>query len=141
MVKKISINIALYMKGREIWCNDFSCFQRWIFFNGVVWVNELGIIWRLNCSFSPITFSELQFWPPKEKKTTKQPPKFCNCSSFGPQCWYWLGLRWRGTLSDVPRVIIYFFLPWEPKLLQLQNLGGCFVVFFLRGLKSQLWKS
>ena len=40
-------------------------------------------IW-LNCSFSPLTFSKLRFWPPK-KKTTKQPPKFCTCGSFGPQ--------------------------------------------------------
>ena len=41
-----------------------------------------------------------------------------------------------------------FFLLWGPKLLQLQNLEGCFVVFFLggqnrnfgkvRGLKLQL---
>jgi len=40
------------------------------------------------------------------------------------------------------------YQPWGPKLLQLQNLGGCFVVFFLggqnrnfgkvRGLKLQL---
>jgi len=46
----------------------------------------------------------------------------------------------------VPRVII--FLSWGPKLLQLQNLGGCFVDFFIggqnrnfgkiRGLKLQL---
>jgi len=42
----------------------------------------------------------------------------------------------------VPRVIFFiYFLPWGPKLLQLQNLGGCFVVFFLRGPKSQLWES
>jgi len=26
----------------------------------------------------------LRFWRPK-KKTTKRPPKFCICSSFGPQ--------------------------------------------------------
>ena len=38
-----------------------------------------------------------------------------------------------------------FFLPkiglGEPKLLQLQNLGCGFVVFFLRGPKSQLRES
>jgi len=28
---------------------------------------------------------KLQFWPPMGKKTTKLPPKFCNCSNFGPQ--------------------------------------------------------
>jgi len=45
----------------------------------------------------------------------------------------------RGTLSEVPHVI--FFGLGEPKLLQLQNFGGGFVVFFLRGPKSQLRKS
>jgi len=30
---------------------------------------------------------------------------------------------------------------WGPKLPQMQNLGGRFVVFFLRGPKSQLCKS
>jgi len=28
---------------------------------------------------------------------------------------------------------MFFFWPWGPKLLQLQNLGGGFVVFFLEG--------
>ena len=54
---------------------------------------------------------------------------------FWPQDQFWLGLRWRGTLSEVSRVIFYFiFGLGGPKLLQLQNLGGGFVVFFsLRG--------
>jgi len=39
---------------------------------------------RLNCSFSPLTFTKVQFWPIR-KKTTKRPPKFCICSSFDPQ--------------------------------------------------------
>jgi len=30
---------------------------------------------------------------------------------------------------------------WGSKLPQVQNLGGGFLVFFLRGPKSQLWKS
>jgi len=85
---------------------------------------------RLNCSFSPLTFSKLRFWPPK-KKTTKQPPKFCNCSSFGPprqknflkkNTWHPLRVPRQRRPSQ------YQF--WGPKLLQLQNLGGCFVVFF-----------
>ena len=42
------------------------------------------VFFWLNYSFSPLTFPKLQFWPPK-KKTTKPPPNFCNCSSFGPQ--------------------------------------------------------
>jgi len=33
---------------------------------------------------APLTFSKLQFWPPK-KKTTKPPPQFCIYGSFGPQ--------------------------------------------------------
>jgi len=45
----------------------------------------------------------------------------------------------------VPRVIFYFFLQkiglGGPKVLQLQNLGGDFVVFFLRETKSQLHES
>jgi len=92
---------------------------------------------RFNCSFSPLTFSKLRFWPPK-KKTTKQPPKFCNCSSFGPQ-----GKKkkkkTRGTSLRVPRQRRPSqYQPWGPKLPQVQILGGCFVVFFLRGSKSQL---
>ena len=31
--------------------------------------------------------------------------------------------------------------PWRPKLPKMQNLEGGFVVFFLKGPKSQLWKS
>jgi len=31
--------------------------------------------------------------------------------------------------------------PWGPKLPLMQNLGGGFVGFFLRGPKSQLWES
>jgi len=83
----------------------------------------------------------LRFWPPKTK-TTKPPPKFCICGSFGPQGQFWLGLRWRGTLSEVPCVIFLqkIGLP-GPKLLQLQNIKGGFVVFFLRGSKSQFRKS
>jgi len=34
-----------------------------------------------------------------------------------------------------------FFLPWGPKVLQMQNLGGRFVVFILMGPKSQLYES
>jgi len=33
------------------------------------------------------------------------------------------------------------FLPWGPKLLQLQNLRGRFVVFIRRGPKLQLRES
>jgi len=53
----------------------------------------LGLITVL----TPLTFTKLRFWPPK-KKTTKRPPKFCICGSFGPQCQFWLGLCWRDTL-------------------------------------------
>jgi len=48
----------------------------------------------------------------------------------------------RGTSLRVPRQRKPSqYQLWGPKLLQLQNLGGCFVVFFLRGPKSQLWES
>jgi hypothetical protein len=35
---------------------------------------------------------------------------------------------------------MFFFLPWGPKLLQLQNLGGSFVVFFLGGQNRNFGK-
>ena len=60
------------------------------------------IMFRLNCSFSPITFSKLRFWPSK-KKTTKPPPKFCNCSSFGPPRQKKNKKLTRGTSLRVPR--------------------------------------
>jgi len=43
----------------------------------------------------------------------------------------------------VPRVIFfnYFFGFGGSKVLQMQNLGGRFVVFILRGPKSQLGES
>jgi len=74
------------------------------------------------------------------KKTTKPPLNFCTCDSFGFQSQLWLGLRWCDTLSEVSHVIFFIFLVWGPKLLQLQNLGGGFVVFF-RGSKLQLCES
>jgi len=96
---------------------------------------------RLNCSFNPLTFTKLWFWSPK-KKTTKRHLKFCICGSFGPQCQFWLCLRWRDSLNEVPRVIFFIcFCLVGPKLLQMQNLGDRFVFFFLRGSKSQLCES
>jgi len=101
----------------------------------------LTIFYRLNCSFSLLTFLKLRFWPPK-KKTTKQPLKFCNCSSFGPPRQKKIKKITRGTSLRVARQRRPSqYQPWGPKLPQLQNLGGCFVVFFLRGPKSQLWES
>jgi len=46
-------------------------------------------------------------------------------------------------LTVAPVLFFLFFFCLEgPKLLQLQNLGGCFVVFFLlKGPKSQLRES
>jgi len=68
------------------------------------------------------------------------PPKFCNWSSFGPQSQKKLT---RGTSLRVPRQRRPSQnWPWGPKLPQVQNLRGGFVVFFLlRGPKSQLWES
>jgi len=37
----------------------------------------------LNCSFIPLTFPKLRFWPHR-KKLQNSPLSFCNCSSFGP---------------------------------------------------------
>jgi len=83
--------------------------------------------YRLNCSFKPLTFTKLRFWLPK-KKTTKRPPKFCICNSFGPQGQKKITC---GTSLRVPRQR----RPsqnchWGPKLPQMQNLRGRFVVLF-----------
>ena len=52
--------------------------------DNLVRIKNMGLVKRrLNFSFSPLTFPKMRFWPLR-KKTTKQPPKFCNCSSFGP---------------------------------------------------------
>ena len=101
---------------------------------------------RLNCSFSPLTFSKFQFWPLKKKKLQNSPLSFATVAVLAPQSKKKITC---GTSLRVPRQrrpSQYQF--WGPKLLQLQNLGGCFVVFFLggqnrnfgkvRGLKLQL---
>jgi len=93
------------------------------------------ITFRFNSSFNPLTFLKLRFWPPKKKNYKTAP---CICGSFGPKANFD-----SVTLSEMPRVVFLFLFftkigPWGPKLLQLQNLGGGFVVFFLRGPKSQL---
>jgi len=101
--------------------------------NSLAMYSRAILLFRFNCSFNPLTFTKLWFWP--SKKNYKTTPKFCICGSFDPQCQFWLGLRWRGTLSEVPHVIFfYFYFGFRgPKLLQMQNLRGRFVVFFLRG--------
>jgi len=75
---------------------------------------------------------------PKKKTTNPSPPKFCSCSSFGPQG----KKKTRGTSLRVPRQRRPCqYWSWGPKLPQVQNLESGFVVFFLGGPKSQLWKS
>jgi len=51
-----------------------------------------------------IKLSQSCDFDPLRKKTTKPTPKFCTCGSIGPQDQFWLGLCWRGILSEVPRV-------------------------------------
>jgi len=93
--------------------------------------NFLTFLIRLNSSFGTL-----------KKKTRKLSPKFCTCDGFGPQDQFWLGLRWRGTLNEVPRVIfIYFFGPEGPKTATVAKLRGRFAVFFLRRPKPQLRES
>ena len=108
-----------------------------IFIHYSVWIslslfNNNTNFWkinRLNSSFSPLTFLKLRFWPPK-KKTTKPPPKFCICDSFGPQCQFRLGLRWRGTLSEVPGVFFYQKLALGAKTAIVAKLRGQFCSFY-----------
>jgi len=94
-----------------------------------------------SCDFRPLTLTKLWFWPPK-KKTTKPAPKFCNCSSIGPPRPIFGKKITCGTSLRVPRQ----HRPsqnwlWWPKLLHMQNLGGGFVVFFLRAKNATLGKS
>jgi len=106
------------------------------------------IIFRLNCNFNSLTFTKLRFWPLR-KKLQNGPPKFCIYSSFGPQGQKKIKIITCGTSLRVLRQR----RPsqnwhWGSKLPQMQNLGSCFVVFFLggqnrnfvkvRGLKLQL---
>jgi len=72
----------------------------------------------------------LRFKPPK-KKNYKTAPKFCKCSSFGPQCQKKIKKLTRGTSLRVPRQHrpSQIWL-WGPKLPHVQNIGGGFVVFF-----------
>jgi len=81
----------------------------------------------------------LQFWPPKEKKLQNSPLSFATIAVLASQGKIKIKKITRGTSLRVPRQHRPSqYQPWGPKLLQLQNLGGCFVVFFLRGPKSQL---
>jgi len=83
----------------------------------------------------------LRFWPPKKKKNYKAAPKFCNCRSFSPPRQKKNKIT-HGTSLRVPRQRrLSQNWSWGPKLPHVQNLGGDFVVFFLRGPKSQLWES
>jgi len=78
----------------------------------------------------------LRFWPPK-KKTTKRPLSFATVVVFGPQDQFLIKkiiIITRDTTLRVP----HQRRPsqnwsWGPKLLQLQNLGDGFVVFFFFG--------
>jgi len=43
-----------------------------------------AIVFRLNCSFSPLTFPKLRFWPLKKKKT-KQSLSFAIVTVLAPK--------------------------------------------------------
>ena len=69
---------------KTIWCN-FVLLLYVLLVLGSKTISWCYIyIYRLNSSFSPPNFHEVAILAAK-KKTTKPPPKFCNCSSFGPQ--------------------------------------------------------
>jgi len=80
----------------------------------------------------------LRFWPPK-KKLQNSSLSFATVAVLAPQDKKIKIKITRGTSLRVPRKRRPSqYQPWGPKLPQVQNLGGCFVVFFLRGTKSQL---
>jgi len=59
-----------------------------------------------------------------------------------PQGQFFVKKKTRGTSLRVPRQRrLSQNWPMGSKLPQMQNLWGGFVVFFLRGPKSQLWES
>jgi len=87
---------------------------------------------RLNSSFNPLTFTKLRFWLLK-KKTTKRFLSFASVAVLPPKTKKIKKIT-RGTLSEVPpqrRPSQNWH--WRPKLPQMQNVGGCFIVFFLGG--------
>jgi len=92
------------------------------------WLDQI-IIFRLNCSFSLLTFPKLRFWPLR-KKLQNNPLSFATVAVLAPQgkkikiknTWHPLRVPRQRRPSQ--------YQSWGPKLLQLQNLGGCFVVFF-----------
>ena len=43
------------------------------------------ILFRLNCSFSPLTFSKLRFWPPKKKKLQNSLLSFAPVAVLAPK--------------------------------------------------------
>jgi len=95
----------------------------------------------LDISFRPLIFTKLRFLHHK-KKTTKPPPKFCNCSSFNsPRSIFGKKKITCGTslrLSRQRRPSQNW--PWRPKLPQMQNLGGGFVDCFLGGQNHNFGK-
>ena len=97
-----------------------------------------GVFFWLNCGLSPLTFLKLRFWPLR-KIIQNSPLSFATVAVLAPQGKKKITC---GTSLRVPRQRRpNQYQPWRPKLPQVQNLGGCFVVFFLRGPKSQLWES
>jgi len=88
------------------------------------------LILRFNNGFSPLIFPKLRFWH-SNKKTTKPPPKFCTCGNFDYQGQFWLSLRWRGTLSELSRIIFFlFFFALGAKTAIVVKHRGWFCSFF-----------
>jgi len=86
---------------------------------------------------------------PKKKKLQNSPLSFAIVAVLAPQGQKKIKKITRDTSLRVPRQRrLSQYQPWGPKLPQVQNLGDCFVVFFLgsqnrnfekvRGLKLQL---
>jgi len=53
--------------------------------NMKVMIFILGVYNRLNCSFSPLTFPKLRFWPPKKKNYKTAPLSFATVAVLAPQ--------------------------------------------------------
>jgi len=82
----------------------------------------------------------LRFWPPKKKNYKTAPLSFATVAVLAPQGQFLIKKKiTRGTSLRLPRQRRPSQnWPWGPKLPQMKNLGGGFVVFFLGGLKLLL---
>jgi len=82
---RINVNVAFIKRCKNI-CKHLGS-KSWVGFvpRDIVASFVMIIYIRLNCSFSPLTFSKLRFWPPKEKKLQNNPLSFALVAVLAPK--------------------------------------------------------